>query len=289
MAPVDHASTDTIDSDLAPCLYLDLMKRCLTRSLFPEAVRKAVVSPRLRGQPLAWSVYSLLKRLMDPLGLELSRRGNEAERAAGRDWPADADTMVGLARLNNLQDCVMDVLRTAVPGDLIETGAWRGGACIFMRAILKAYGNQDKTVWVADSFQGLPKPDGRFGQDAPDPHWKYAGVLAVPIEQVKRNFERYGLLDSQVRFLTGWFRETLPSAPIRQISVLRLDADMYSSTMDALSALYPKLSLGGYAIVDDYGAVPACQQAVDDYRREQGIREALREIDWTGVYWKRSG
>lgn len=288
MAPVDNALTDTIDSELAPCLYLDLMKRCLTRSLFPESLSKSVVSPRLRDQPLVWFVYSLLKRLMEPLGLELLRRGNRADRAAGRDWPSDAETMVGLSRLGNLQDCVTDVLRTAVPGDLIEAGVWRGGACIFMRAILKAYGNQDKTVWVADSFQGLPRPDGRLGQDEADPHWQYADVLAVPLDQVKYNFERYGLLDRQVRFLPGWFSDTLPTAPIQRISVLRLDGDMYSSTMDALTALYPKLSSGGYAIVDDYGAVPACRQAVDDYRREHGIQDPLRQIDWTGVYWKRS-
>jgi O-methyltransferase len=289
MEPVDNAPTDTNQSDLVPRLYLDLMKRCLTRSLFPESLSKSTVSPRLRSQPLAWFAYSVLKRLLEPLGLELWRRGSSAERAAGRDWPSDAETMVGLARLGNLEMCVTEVLRTAVPGDLIETGAWRGGACIFMRAILKAYGNRDKTVWVADSFQGLPRPDGRFGQDAADTHWQYADVLAVPLEQVRRNFERYGLLDDQVRFLPGWFSDTLPTAAIRRIAVLRLDGDMYSSTMDALTALYPRLSSGGYVIVDDYGAVSACRQAVDDYRRAHGIEDPLLQIDWTGVYWKRSG
>lgn len=289
MATVDNSLTDETHFDTAQRLYLDLMKQCLTRSLFPESLTKSIVSPRLRTQPVAWFVYSLLKRLMEPLGLELSRRVSSPERAEGKDWPSDAETMVGLARLANLQACVTDVLHAMVPGDLIETGVWRGGACIFMRAILKAYGDRDRTVWVADSFQGLPKPDGRFGQDNADSHWQYSDVLAVPLEQVKRNFERYGLLDEQVRFLPGWFRDTLHSAPIRQIAVLRLDGDMYSSTIDALTALYPKLSSGGYVIVDDYGAVPACRQAVDDYRKANAIEDPLQPVDWTGVCWKRNG
>jgi O-methyltransferase len=88
-----------------------------------------------------------------------------------------------------------------------------------------------------------------------------ARELAVSLEQVKANFDRYGLLDDQVRFLKGWFRDTLPVAPIERLAVLRLDGDMYESPMDTLVNLYPKLSEGGYVIVDDYGAIPACRQA----------------------------
>jgi O-methyltransferase len=285
---LDEPSRSCAPADLVPQLYLDLMKGCLTRSLFPEAVRKSVVSPNLRSRPLAWAAYSLLMRLMTPLGLELVRRSQSTDRGAGKDWPSDAETMVGSARLDNLQDCVTNAIRNSIPGDLIETGVWRGGACIFMRAILKAYGDNVRKVWVADSFEGLPKPDPRFPADASDRHWQYAEALAVSLEQVKANFERYGLLDDQVRFLKGWFRDTLPGAPISRISVLRLDGDMYSSTMDSLSALYPKLSPGGYVIVDDYGAVPACRQAVEDYRRTHGVTEPIREIDWSGVFWERA-
>jgi O-methyltransferase len=281
------AFTDTAISELSSLLYLDLMKRCLTRSLFPEALRPAVTIPSLRSQPLAWAIYSLFRPVLGALGLELSRPFSATERAEGRDWPLDAETMVGLARLQNLEDCVTDVLHKGIPGDLIEAGVWRGGACIFMRAILKAYGDQQRIVWVADSFQGLPQPDGRYPRDTGDRHWQYADVLAVSLEQVKSNFDRYGLLDRQVAFLAGWFKDTLPAAPIQQISVLRLDGDMYASTMDALVALYPKLSPGGYAIVDDYGAIPTCQQAVDDFRRESGIQEPLEKIDWSGVFWRK--
>jgi hypothetical protein len=208
-------------------------------------------------------------------------------REEGRDWPQHAHTMIGFRRLDNLRACVERVLEEGVPGDLIETGAWRGGASIFMRAVLKAYGVKDRRVWVADSFEGLPRPDPeKFPQDEGDEHHLYK-QLAVSLEEVKLNFTLYGLLDDQVEFLKGWFRDTLPDAPIRSLAVLRLDGDMYESTMDALDNLYPKLSPGGYCIVDDYGAVPACKQAVHDYRNAHGINEEIIPIDWAGSFWRR--
>lgn len=264
-------------------LYLDLLKRMLTRTGFGSSFRLVPAGRQRRHLP-----RRALQRALDARGLQLVMKADARLRAEGKDWPSDAETMIGSLRLDNLQHCITDVIRSAVPGDLIETGVWRGGATIFMRGVLKAYGVTDRVVWVADSFQGLPKPDpGRFEQDAGDPFWGY-DALAVSLDQVKANFERYGLLDEQVRFLPGWFRDTLPTAPIDQLAVLRLDGDMYESTMVALEALYPKLSPGGYAIVDDYKAVDACRAAVDEYRAARGVTEPIREIDWGGVYWQRA-
>lgn len=244
-----------IAAHTAAGLYLDLMKKVLTNYIYGPA----------EAEPF------------DP-----------EKRAVGLDWPPTAHTMIGLRRLDNIQECVEDVIARGVPGDLIETGAWRGGATIFMRAVLKAYGVVDRTVWVADSFQGLPKPDvDNFPQDQGDRHHTF-DELRVSADEVRRNFESYGLLDSQVRFLEGWFRDTLPSAPIERLAVLRLDGDMYESTMEALDALYPRLSVGGYVIVDDYGAIEQCRRAIHDFRDRNGIDDPMREVDWTGVYWQRS-
>jgi hypothetical protein len=196
--------------------------------------------------------------------------------------------MIGLKRLDNLHACIEAVIRDQVLGDFIETGVWRGGACIFMRAALNVYGDQTRRIWVADSFEGLPKPDGRYQQDKGDLFWIFNHALAVPLAQVKANFSRYGLLDERVRFLKGWFKDTLPTAPIERLAILRLDGDMYSSTMDALTNLYPKLSSGGFVIVDDYGAVAACRKAVTDFRESNQISDPILPIDWTGVYWRKT-
>ncbi|HEU4753119.1 MAG TPA: TylF/MycF/NovP-related O-methyltransferase, partial [Armatimonadota bacterium] len=194
-----------------------------------------------------------------------------------------------LERLSNIQSCVTQALRDRVPGDLIEAGVWRGGAAIFMRGILAAYGERERRVWVADSFEGLPRPNpDRYPADRDDPHWTMKEQLGVSLEEVRENFARYGLLDEQVRFLKGWFSETLPGAPVERLAVMRLDGDMYESTMDALRALYPRLSPGGYVIVDDYYYLEGCRAAVEDYRREHGITEPVQPADWNAAFWRRS-
>jgi O-methyltransferase len=157
-----------------------------------------------------------------------------------------------------------------------------------MRAALNVYEDQTRKIWVADSFEGLPKPDGRYQQDEGDLFWKDNDTLGVSLEQVKANFSRYGLLDQRVQFLKGWFKDTLPTAPIEKLAILRLDGDMYSSTMDVLLSLYPKLSCGGFAIIDDYGVVEKCREAVTDFRASNKIHDAIMPIDGMGVYWRKT-
>jgi O-methyltransferase len=195
--------------------------------------------------------------------------------------------MIGLKRLNNLQECIDDALTNDVPGDFIEAGVWRGGTTIFMRALLRVRGDTTRTVWVADSFQGLPRPrPDVYPADEGDQHHTRPS-LAVGLEEVKASFERYGLLDDQVRFLEGWFSDTLPSAPIERLAVMRLDGDMYESTMDALEALYDRLSPGGHVIIDDY-VLAGCRAAVDEFRARREIDEPLTVVDWTGVSWRKA-
>jgi hypothetical protein len=147
---------------------------------------------------------------------------------------------------------------------------------------LKSYGVTDRTVWLADPFEGLP-PSSSNKDGADLSHVEH---LKVSLEQVKANFATFGLLDERVQFLKGWFCETLPKAPIERLAVLRLDGDLYNSTMDTLRSLYPRVSAGGYVIVDDYYSWQSCQEAVTDYLRENGISAKIQPIDWAGAYWK---
>lgn len=249
-------------------LYLDLMKKVLTNVVYEDNPLgyEHIPIPWFKGEP----VY-------DP-----------EKRRVGLDWPSVAHTMVGLKRLDNVQACMEQVLSDDVPGDFIETGVWRGGVCIFMRAFLEAYGVKDRRIWVADSFEGIPDVgddghplDVRLGLHR-------ANVsLAVPMETVKANFARYDMLDEQVQFLPGWFRDSLPAAPVERLAILRLDGDLYESTMDALNNLYPKLSPGGFVIVDDY-ALRGCRRAIDEFREQHAITDEVLDIDGASAYWRRS-
>jgi len=216
---------------------------------------------------------------------------NPRLRLEGRDKAPTAFTVIGKKRLDNLQFCIEEVLRNNIPGDLIECGAWRGGATIFMRAILKVYSVSDRKVYVADSFEGMPKTNPAkypWDKGMEERSGLYNDYFKVGLEQVKANFASFDLLDSQVVFLKGWFKDTLPAAPIQKLAVLRVDADLYESTMQSLVYLYPKVAVGGYIIIDDYGCYNACMQAVLDYRRTNGIQDDIIPIDWTGIYWKKT-
>ncbi len=270
--------------------YLDLLRDALTGALFEDGDQIIGLNTTCRHH---WSKRMAHRacRVLRKAGFEIIRKRpySYSARENGLDWPARAESMIGLRRMNNLRSCVEQVLLDEVPGDLIETGVWRGGAVIYMRAILEAYGDRSRRVFVADSFQGLPKPDPKQYPDDYGDQLHQEDALCVSLEQVQSNFRRYGFLDDRVHFLPGWFRDTLRSAPIKSLSVLRLDGDMYESTMDALDALYPKLSVGGFCIVDDYGPLVGCQRAVTDYRKLHRIEEEIAMIDGAGAFWRKQG
>jgi O-methyltransferase len=189
-------------------------------------------------------------------------------------------TMVGYDRLTNIENLINEVIKWGIKGDMIEAGCWRGGACIFMRKLLND-ANDKRMVFVCDSFEGLPKPE--HPKDEGDIHWKYSH-LSISMNEVITNFSKFGLTEN-VKFVKGWFADTLPKLN-NTYSLIRLDGDMYKSTMDAISDLYPKLNEGGFCIIDDYGAVKGCKEAIHDYFDANGLNHELNRIDWTG-YWFR--
>jgi O-methyltransferase len=265
-------------------LYLDLMKKILSRAVTANWTERHTIFPQGPKSALLHHINRAAARF----GLETVRltpssaedyleSGHEAtNRAEG------AETMLGTRQLDHMQRCIVDVLTRNIPGDLIEAGVWRGGMTVFMRAVLMAYQVTDRKVWVADSFEGLPMTDGQHDTFA----WQ-KGAMAVSLETVRNNFARYDLLDEQVVFLKGFFCETLPKKPIGQLSILRVDADLYASTMDVLRNLYSVLSVGGYAVFDDYQNLPDCRRAIDEFRRDNGITEEICQIDKRAVYWQK--
>jgi Macrocin-O-methyltransferase (TylF) len=296
----DSAGCDLPDA--AACrendLYIDLLKKCLCASIYDESAWQPLQGPMRTDvnrhnpfQALPAALKHAAIRGLSKRSLMLVRKKpfDARVRDEGLDWPCFGFTMVGRKRLDNVQHCVEDILARGVPGDLVETGVWRGGTTILMRAILKKHNIEDVIVWCADSFEGMPKPTTADLKAQANSDFSDRDYLAVSLEQVQANFERFGLLDDQVKFLKGWFRDTLPTAPIERIALLRMDGDLYSSSMDALTCLYPKVSAGGYVIVDDYNSWPACRQAVDEYRRDHGIGEELVSVDPHAVYWQVAG
>lgn len=193
------------------------------------------------------------------------------------NWGPDRLSMVPWSALEHLQRSIEDTVKRNIEGDYLETGAWRGGSCIIAKSVYHSLGSKKK-VYVADSFEGLPPPDPeKYPDDKNDTHYQDPNMTAS-LETVRANFKKFGLLDERVIFLKGWFKDTMPSAPIDNLSILRLDGDMYESTIDVLKYTYHKLSIGGYCIIDDYYH-PACRSAVHDFRSRNGITEPIMKVD----------
>jgi hypothetical protein len=284
---VTPADLDLLYSKLAAQttrLSADLISRFGGRAVHgPESVDRANAK-----RYLDLLEETLTGRLVEDAPMSPWSKGYDPElRAIGLDWPNKALTMIGTTRMRNLRLLIERVLEENVPGDLLEAGVWRGGASIYMRGILAAHHVDTRMVWVADSFAGLPRPEpDAYPADQDDPHHMFK-ELVVPLEQVRANFARYGLLDIQVSFLQGWFADTLPSAPIERLAVLRMDGDMYSSTIQTLDALYTKVAPGGYVIVDDYN-LPGCRKAITDFRDRWSITEEIEPVDGSAVYWRKN-
>lgn len=314
-AYAEHDLGPLADNAAGTALYLDLVKRAVTNILYEDVP--------------SW-VFDRTTR-----SIAAADRFHLDRRVAGEDGPTAAHTMIGMHRLNNLQQCLEDVLRANIPGDVIETGVLGGGATIFMRAVLKAHGDTSRRVFVCDSFVAQPTsaPPAvvqwalKAAASIPHKAWQHelfqllqkvnpskslpdtehpsdelvdyvmqvlreGDKMAIPTRDtslagVQSNFARYGLLDDRVVFVQGFFSDTLPALDATAFSLLRLDGDLFDSTMDALSHLYPRLSPGGYCIIDDFSSFTDCRRAVEEYRAAHQIDAPIQAIDAQGVFWKK--
>lgn len=272
---------------MASSLYIALLKKMLVDY---DAIETSEWHPLFIVEPNYKTFWLFpLDRLLRKRNFSIGKLISVTEelRVEGLDWPARAKTMIGLKRLDNIELCIESILNDNIPGDFIETGVWRGGAGMLMRAILLEKNIVDRKIWLADSFQGLPKPDEKnYAADNNNPLYKYK-ILKASLEEVIQNFKKFDLPLDQVEFVQGWFKDTLPHCKVEQLSLLRLDGDLYESTILALDHLYHKLSQGGFVIVDDYNAFPNCRKAVDDFRTRFGINQELITIDREAVYWRK--
>ncbi|WP_439875374.1 TylF/MycF family methyltransferase [Bacillus mycoides] len=272
-------------------LYLELLKKTILFEIWleyePYLPATLHISKELSYEPVTVPLPLFLKQYAENHNLKIvDPNVSKNERQGGKDWPRAAHSMIGRKRMNQLHEAMETIVSENIEGDFIETGVWRGGSCIFMNGFLQANNIKNRTVWVADSFEGLPEPNlEQYPKDYGD-YLHTFDYLRVSLEKVQENFRKYDLLNDQVKFLKGWFKDTLPSAPVEKIAIARLDGDMYESTMDSLVNLYDKVSTGGYIIIDDYGLI-TCSEAVTDFRNQRNLKAPITKIDDFGIYWRK--
>lgn len=281
--------------------YLELIKSAVLNELYPELEAQLLytVLCTAHEQPMDLELFwqaredvslrdaiTQAKQNGETIHLRLAPGHVRRNQPDLRNYTEYAHSMVGRRRLDHLQQCVEQILTDNIPGDLLEAGVWRGGCCMLLRAVLAAHEVHDRVVWAADSFAGVPKSSHASDLDYPLDA-SILPVLSVDQETVENIMRRYHLLDDQMRFLSGWFEQSLQHAEIGQLALLRIDADLYSSTDAVLQALYHKLQPGGWIIIDDYGILPPCREAVDAFRQQHNIHTALQPIDDHAVAWRK--
>lgn len=194
-------------------------------------------------------------------------------------------------------DAVDYVVRREIPGALVECGVWRGGSVLAMILRLQQLGVDDRELFLYDTFEGMSAPTEHDTSAFSEPAlltWSRAANagrtawdwLFKPehfgLDQVRELLTSTGYPTERVHFVAGPIEETLPGAAPEEVAVLRLDTDWYASTRHELVHLYPRLSVGGVLIVDDYGHWDGCRQAVDEYFATEAPPPLLARIDYTG-------
>jgi len=254
-----RAAAGAVPAALVPVLYdryLELLKGFITNSLLPEV-------GRCGGGPGGCDPAHRLEY-------------EDFRRVGGDDWPVYGLTMVGIVRMDNVRMAIETVVREGIAGDFVELGTWRGGVCMFAKAIFDALGESgSRQVALFDTYEPMA------GYAAAD----VAGYLAAPLEKVKANFERLGLTQlhpDSITYHKGYFNDTLPGFVAqrgqRPIAVLRLDGNFYSSYEDCLYRLYEFVPVGGFVIFDDIRSIPDVQLAWNNFQEDQGFKETVTDM-----------
>jgi len=201
-------------------------------------------------------------------------------------WPSHAMSMIGHERMTDLRRACETAVAEEVPGCFVETGIWRGGALAMMAAVVREHFiiHGGRAVVGFDSFAGVPRPYSMADAGLNLHAYKH---LAVSRDVVEANLKKLGLLD-RVKLVEGWFKDTVPAmkSDVGPIAVLRLDGDLYTSTMEVLTELEPQVSPGGFIIIDDYG-IPQCARAVEEYRASAGITTPMNDSEGGAKWWRK--
>lgn len=282
--------------------YLDLLRKSLVNELYIELEAQLIYcvlcgaygeAPDLEELLKARSNRQVINHLFsnkvsgDSVHLKgIDELGNSAIQPHLRNYVEYAHTLLGHERLTHLEACLTQIVAEGIKGDVLQAGCWRGGSAVFLRGVLDVLGESKRRLWVADSFSGLPAstcgPDIGHEMDA-----SVYPVLSVSLDEVKEVFNKYDLLTDGVEFLPGWFSESLRHLPAKRIALLHIDADLYESTLDVLNMCYTNVVNGGFIVIDDYGILPPCREAVDEFLSSQNTEIVPIRVGDHAAYWRR--
>jgi O-methyltransferase len=146
-----------------------------------------------------------------------------------------------------------------ISGELWECGVFKGGTALLTRVLRDEFA-QSKTVRLFDSFIGMPPTD-----DSKDVH--KAGDFA------DTSFDAVRALvgTDAVEYHAGFIPQTFEGLSVDQIAFAHVDLDLHDAILESCKFIYPRLSIGGVMVFDDYGfpSCPGARIAVDEFFLEK--------------------
>lgn len=197
-------------------------------------------------------------------------------------------TMTSIERMYALYKSIEYIVKSEIPGSIVECGVWRGGSAMICAYALKKFGDTRREIFLYDTYEGMSAPtyqdiyfDGQKAESLLNKK-EVSQRLTVALDIVKQNLYLTGYPEHKIYFIKGKVEDTIPAKIPDAIALLRLDTDWYESTYHELCHLYPKLVTQGVVIIDDYGCWQGAKEATDKYFNESKIHLLLHRIDVSG-------
>jgi O-methyltransferase len=191
-------------------------------------------------------------------------------------------TLAGTERVQNLYRLAQRIEVERIPGDVIECGVYNGGTAAVLASVA-THSKLNRTVWLFDSFQGMPPTTEADGEEAV----RYVGEVRGSAQEVKNLLQRTGADLSHVRIVEGLFQESFPTVQIPKIALLNIDADWYESVQLCLENFYDCVVPGGFISLDDYGHWQGCRRAVDEFFLARSLSYPLNAVDYTARWFQK--
>lgn len=163
----------------------------------------------------------------------------------------------------NLYLLLSGIVECNIPGDIVEMGTYQGHTAILMQYILDYFSSQ-KTIYVFDSFSGLPAPS-ECDKPLDGSKMLVEKSLCATKEQVIQNFRARKLKEPVI--YKGFFDAIPQDCFPEKICFAHLDGDFYHSIKTSLECIVDRLEFNSIVLADDYGwsTLPGVKKAVDEF------------------------
>lgn len=185
-------------------------------------------------------------------------------------------TMVGPERLEALYAVAETLEAQGIEGDIVHCGVCNGGSAAVAAHCVQPGSN--RTVWLFDSFQGLPEPTDLDGSNAP----AMVGQCKGNVASVQLVFSMLGIDMSSVNIIPGWIEQTLHTVSLDRIALLSIDVDWYEPIKLCLEKFYDSVHENGFIYIDDYGHWPGAKLATEEFFAARHLSVPKKMIDYTG-------